>query len=295
MNKIEQLFGGDQAVPGMRPTGRVPSRPAIPGDESDLDTIEDLASEPVVEQLADDTVEDHASEAGEDNASDDGDESSQRFPVALVEPLRPGPQLWSAHDSGHPHSERIRMLRTQLLLRHRAQHGAMAIAVVGAGPGEGRSQLAAELALAFAQLNRSTLLLDADMRHPRQHEFFGAELRDGLAQAIVRGDSSTFFAVEGYPSLSLMTAGTCSTNPIELLSDGRFESLMDEMRENFEFIIVDTPRCADYADGIVIATVVGHVLSVHRARVSPFKATRTMLQQLASARADMLGAVLNQF
>ena len=70
---------------------------------------------------------------------------------------------------------------------------------------------------------------------------------------------------------------------------------MDDLRGHFDFIIVDTPRFDDYADGQVIATVVGHVLTVHRARYTPYKAARAMMRQLTSARADILGAVLNQF
>jgi receptor protein-tyrosine kinase len=171
----------------------------------------------------------------------------------------------------------------------------MAFAVVGAGAGEGRSRLAAEIALAFAQLGSSTLLLDADLRHPKQHELFGVELRDGLAQAISSGESPTYYRIEGYPTMSLVTAGVSASNPMELLSDGRFESLMYELRHNFEFIIVDTPRCSDFADGLVIATVVGHVLTVHRAKFTPYKDARAMLRQLISARADILGGVLNHF
>jgi receptor protein-tyrosine kinase len=272
----------------MRPTGRVPTKPF--GADSATDEIEDLDPVPVGEPVGE-TV----NEAADDAAEDFDGEAPAQYQLALVEPLRPGPELFSAQDPGHPHGERMRLLRTELLLRHRVQHGAVAIAVAGAGAGEGRSQVAAELALAFAQLNRSTLLLDADMRHPRQHVLFGAELGDGLAQAIVRGEAPTFYGIQGYPTLSLMTAGVCHENPIELLSDGRFESLMDELRNVFEFIIVDTPRCADYADGLVIATIVGHVLTVHRARQTPYKAARAMLRQLASARADVLGGVLNQF
>ena len=133
------------------------------------------------------------------------------------------------------------------------------------------------------------------MRHPKQHALFGVDLGDGLAQAIVRGGHPAFFEVEAYPSLSLVTAGISPSNPLELLSDGRFEGLMDELRHTYEFIIVDTPRCCDYADALVVATVVGHVLTVHRAKRTPYKVARTMFRQLASAQANILGGVLNHF
>jgi len=275
---IERLFNDDRPVPGMRASSRT-ARKSIDG-----------RIDPVMGGS-----EDLAATLDPDHVQDIEPNRPPEFPVALVEPLRPGPQLLSAHDPAHPHSERIRLLRTEILLRHTVQYGTVAFAVVGASAGEGRSQLAAELALAFAQLGRSTLLLDADMRHPRQHQLFGAELRDGLAQAIDHGHATSLFSVAGYPMLTLMTAGTCPKNPIEMLSDGRFESLMLALSSSYEFIVVDTPPCSDFADGLVVATIIGHVLTVHRADHTAYKSARAMLRQLVSARADILGGVLNHF
>jgi protein-tyrosine kinase len=273
---LESLVDNDRPVAGMRP--RAPSQTANGHIGSVSGDVGDLA-----ESIDDDRVEDvEASTAPE-------------FPIAVLETLRPSALLFSAHDSEHPHSERIRLLRTELLLRHTTRQGAVAFAVVGAGIAEGRSCLAAELALSFSQLGRATLLIDADMRHPRQHELFGTQLRFGLAQAIIGSDPPTLFGVAGYPTMSLLTAGICPGNPIELLSDGRFEYLLRTLRNSYEFIIVDTPRCSGYADGLVIATVVGHVLAVYRARRTPYKAARAMMRQLVSARADILGGVLNHF
>lgn len=287
MKDIERLFGDDRPVPGIRPSGRTTVTSFVPDIESSPKAVDELEASNLGE------IEAPVAQKEERGARPPG----PRFPLTVVEPVRvlPGRQLLSAHDRAHPHSERVRLLRTELLLRHPATEGAAAIAVVGATVGEGRSQLAAELALTFAQLDRSTLLLDADLRNPRQHLLFGAELRDGLAQAIVRGEPPPFFGVEGYPTMSLVTAGLSESNPLELLSDGRFQSLIDDLRRSFEFIIVDTPRCSDYADGVVAAAVVGHVLTVHRAGHTPYKAARAMFRQLASAQVDILGSVLNHF
>jgi receptor protein-tyrosine kinase len=287
MNNIERLFGSGRDVPGMRPSGRIPARSVF----EEIEAAAARAAEEAQVQLAPPHI---AAEAVETPVPEEPLTGTE-FPIALLDPLRPGAELLCAHDAAHPHSEKLRRLRTELLLRHTEQHGSIAIAVVGADAGEGRSRLAAELAIVFAQLGRSTLLLDADMRNSRQHVLFGAEPRGGLAQVIENGDAPTLFGVTGFPSLFLMTAGACSSNPTELLSDGRFESLMEELRKQFDFIIVDTPRFADYGDGQVIATIVGHVLTVHRARRTHYKAARAMLRQLSSARADVLGAVLNHF
>ena len=222
--------------------------------------------------------------------------SSRALPVTVVAIRgRPDQGLLSAHDPRHARGEHIRLLRTELQLRHTSRQSALAMAVLGAEAGEGRSQLAAELALSFAQLNRSTLLLDADLRHPRQHALFGIPLEGGLAQVIAQGQPPIFFGIEGYPTVAVMTAGVSLSNPLELLSDGRFDALVNELGRMFEVIIVDTPRCSEYADGLVIAAVVGRVFTVFRCGHTRHKAARLMLRQLVSARADILGGVLNQF
>jgi len=285
MSDIERLFGGDRPVPGMRPSGRV----GPVAFEADLEPPSDAVPAPA-------SSREHGPSDHDPHDPHEPDEQADapQFPVAILEPLHLGAELRGAQ-SDAARAERMRLLRTEILLRHRTQRGAIAIAVVGAGAAEGRTLLAAELALSLAQLNRSTLLMDADMRHPRQHLLFGTELRDGLAQAIVRGEATTLFRVEGFDHLSLMTAGVCPANPIELLSDGRFESLMDDLRSTYDYIVVDTPRGSDYADSLVVSTVVGHVLTVHRAPHTPYKDARALLRQLASSRADILGAVLNRF
>lgn len=301
VNNIERLFGGDRPVPGMRRPVRVAPVTMVPEDvplaAPRPEIAEELAraSRPAeaIEAIArerESIVEAEPAPEAEASAS----AVDQEFPLALLGPLVPSRHLRMAHDPASPYCERMRQLRTELLLRHRSEQGAMAIAVVGAGAGVGRSQLCAELALAFAQLGRGTLLIDADLRNPRQHELFGTKLGEGLAQSLVRGDMPTIYGVAGFPTLSLIMAGTCESNPIELLSDGRFAALMDELRNHYEFIVVDTPRFVDYGDAQVISTIVGHVLTVHRVRHTPYKAAREMFRQLASARADILGGVLSR-
>ena len=97
--------------------------------------------------------------------------SDRRVVLRQGERVTPGPQLIIAHEPDNPRSEHLRALRTELLLLNEGTRGANIVAILSAGAGEGRSQLAAELAIAFAQLGRRTLLVDADMRNPRQHIF----------------------------------------------------------------------------------------------------------------------------
>jgi protein-tyrosine kinase len=209
--------------------------------------------------------------------------------------LVPTPNLGLAHDPYHPRSEQIRSLRTELLLRHEDGNEANILAVLSPCAGEGRSQLAAELAIAFSQLGRPTLLVDADLRHPSQHSLFGASNARGLSQALVREQRAPLHGVAGLPELFLLPAGPAPRNPLELLSDRRFEALVAEWRQGFEFVVLDTPPVQRYADGLAVATIVGRVLSLSRARHTPYKDTRNMLRRLAATRSRILGAVINHF
>ncbi len=209
--------------------------------------------------------------------------------------VRPGRNLILAHEPDNPRSERIRALRTELLLLDDAAGKASVLALVSPCPGEGRSQLCAELAIAFSQLGRRTLLVDADLRHPCQHLLFGAENQWGLAQALAFGDVPPLLGVEGLPFLSLLTAGPPAPNPLELISDGRFERLLSEWQRQFDFILIDTPPITQYSDALALATLSGKVLVISRAAATAHGDMKEMLRRLGSAQSRIVGAVINHF
>src|ERR1700723_1038122 len=107
--------------------------------------------------------------------------------------------LIHARDADNERSEKIRALRTDLMLLNDSAQRGNVFALVSPGRGEGRSQLCAELAISFAQLGRRTLLLDADLRHPRQHVLFTADNQWGLAQALSLGEAPYLHGVDGLP------------------------------------------------------------------------------------------------
>jgi protein-tyrosine kinase len=223
--------------------------------------------------------------------------SSGRYEIVLREGavVRPGAKLLIAHNPHHERCERLRALRTELLLLSGTSRNAKVLAVVGAVGGEGRSQLSAELAIAFAQLGRKTLLVDADMRNPSLHGAFESANEDGLAQALQTGSSPSVHPVSGLPFLRLLTAGAPPPNALEMLSDGRFQRLVNEWSRSYDFVIVDTPPISQYADGLAIATIVGLAIAVTRARHTPFNAVKEMMKRLGTTQAEVLGGVINYF
>jgi receptor protein-tyrosine kinase len=222
---------------------------------------------------------------------------SKRRELVLYEgpQLRPSDQLIVAHDPSHAHSESIRSLSTELLMRTRNSGGAI-IALVSPCSDEGRSQLAAELAIAFSQLGRRTLLVDADLRRPRQHLLFDAENSDGLADSLSDGGGSPrLHRIGKLPQMALLTSGTTPSNPLELLSGNRFEQLAIEWRRSFEYVILDTPPAVESSDAIAVASAAGNVLVLSRAGVTPFSAMKEMSRKLGTTYARTLGAVIGKF
>jgi receptor protein-tyrosine kinase len=209
--------------------------------------------------------------------------------------VRPGSHLLLLHEPDSARSERIRALRTELMLLVGEARRDNVLALLSPGPAEGRSQLCAELAVSFAQAGRRTLLVDADMRHPRQHVLFNADNQWGLAQALALGESPSMYAVEGVPELSLLTAGAVPPNPLELVSNRRFERLMDSWRRSYDFVLIDTPSVSQYADGLAIATAATRVLLVSRTESTSYSGIKDLLRRLAPTQARILGAVVNRF
>lgn len=220
---------------------------------------------------------------------------AKRFTPTVMHPVKPGARLLIAHDPYDQRCETLRGLRTELLLRREAHGEADVIALLSPDFGDGRSQLAAELALAFAQLGRPTLLVDADLRRPSQHLLFNAANQAGLVQAIEREDSPYLHSVEGFCELSLLTAGPPPDNPLELLLNSRFAELLAEWRNRFDFVIVDTPPISRYSDGLAVASLVRRVLTLCRAQRTPYRDNRDMLRRLNAMHAQVVGAVINHF
>jgi protein-tyrosine kinase len=211
------------------------------------------------------------------------------------ERVRPGKELILAHDPYSERSEAIRSLRTELLMRTNGRRGAGIFTLMSACAGEGRSQLAAELAIAFAQLGSRTLLVDADLRKPRQHVLFGADNIIGLAQCLIDSTPPRLYGIEGVPQMALLTSGAPPSNPLELLSGGRFERIVADWRRSYEFVVVDTPPVAQFSDGLAVASVAGHVVVVSRTNSTSFHVFSELRRRLDTTNAWVVGAVMNNF
>ncbi len=222
--------------------------------------------------------------------------SGREVVVRQGSPVTPGEKLAPGLDVISPRGEQLRALRTELLLLGDASRTATMIAVVSPSSADGRTQLAAELALSFAQLGKRTLLVDADMRRPNLQTLFDCHSEYGLADAIATNSLPYLHPVNDLPNMQFLSAGnTMQTNPLELLSDNRFAKIVHAWQESYSFVVLDTPPTSQYADALAVATLAGRALILSRAKHTTYKDLRAMMRRLASTQSRVLGAVLNQF
>jgi chain length determinant protein tyrosine kinase EpsG len=207
------------------------------------------------------------------------------------------PELVAAFQSRHPCTEELRGLRTQLLLRWLdPAAGRRVLAITSPNRGDGRSYVAANLAVVFSQLGLRTLLIDADLRNPRQHEIFNVPNRIGLAAALGgRADSSAVIPVPGCAKLSLLPAGAVPPNPQELLSRPMLGDLMGELEHKFDLILLDTSAALSFSDSKSVAFRAGSALVLARKNHTRIADTNDMIRELNDTGTRIVGTVINSF
>ena len=205
------------------------------------------------------------------------------------------PELVGAYEPFHPRAEEMRALRTQLLIRWaNTQVRHRMLAVVSPGSGEGRSYVAANLAVAFSQLGERTLLIDADLRSPRQHRIFNVADRIGLSAALSgRADRSAVVPLPQFGTLSLLPAGACPPNPQELLLRPIFAALLSELRNEFDVILFDTPPAGLYADAQSLAFRAGSAIVLARKDHTSMADTAATIRVLTDTGTRVVGTVFN--
>ncbi|MFJ3045124.1 chain length determinant protein tyrosine kinase EpsG [Herbaspirillum chlorophenolicum] len=220
------------------------------------------------------------------------------YPYLLKGESKVSEEIVAAYNPFSPQVEELRALRSQLMLRwFDASAGRKALTIISADRGEGRSFIAANLAVVFSQLGERTLLIDADMRNPRQHKLFGLDNRNGLS-AILAGRSERNAAIHRVPSLidlSVMTAGPTPPNPQELLGRSAFQQLLEEVAPLFDVILIDTPAHSECADSQMVAGRSGASLIVVRKNSSHISAVRDLVDSAANSNVVVVGSVLNAF
>ncbi len=205
-------------------------------------------------------------------------------------------ELVAAVDPFGDQAEAIRELRSRLLLEVLGERSRCALAVVSPDIGDGKTYLAANLAVSFSQLGEPTLLIDADIRTPRLHRLLGINPVAGLSNVLVGMADATGLVhpVPGLPNLYLLPGGAVPPNPLELLQRPMLARVMREMLQKFEHVIADTPAAIRGADSRVIAARCGAALVVARRNESRMEPLEGLVDSLGRGPAKIAGVVLNE-
>jgi len=205
--------------------------------------------------------------------------------------------LVAAYQPQDPRVETLRALRSQLMLRwFNAEAGRKALAIVSPGRSEGRSYLAANLAVVFSQLGQNTLLLDADMRNGCQHKLFAVKNDVGLSSVLSgRSHSAPLLRLTDLNAFTILTAGPQAPNPQELLGREIFTRLLDRFATVFDVIIIDTPAGTEFADAQMVAAHTRGALMVARKDHTAMAPAAEFVDSLRELDVSLVGAVLNEF
>jgi chain length determinant protein tyrosine kinase EpsG len=224
------------------------------------------------------------------------------FPCVAEDDTRLDRTLVAAYRPDTPIVEQLRALRSQLVLRwfeaspvpnRVATTPRKVLAIVSPGKQDGRSFIAANLAIVFTQLGERTLLIDADLRAPTQHNLFALGAGPGLSGMLSgRAGGEAIVRAPALRSLSILPAGPLPPNPQELLSRSTFSDVLDIATRHHDIVLIDTPAAGSNADALTVAIRAGGALMVARKNQSSLPAFRTLARNL-HASCTVVGSVLN--
>jgi capsular exopolysaccharide synthesis family protein len=210
-------------------------------------------------------------------------------------PDRPGPGQPSAGGAGRPDPllrESFRTLRSNLQLRR--QQGERVFVVTSSRPQEGKSTIAASLACALASGGAHTLVIDADLRRPSLHRAFKLGAGPGLSE-VLRHQAALHQALTLVPEgPTVLSAGGVPADPQPLLAAG-FADVVAEVRDDFDFVIVDTAPLLAVADTTLVTPHADGVILVLRSGLVTAAEALTAKERLAAVRARIVGCVLSHF
>ena len=225
---------------------------------------------------------------------------SQQFHYPYAPDSKRGlnPELVVANEPFSQRAEAFRAMRSQLIMRLYSEPEAprRAVAVVSPASGDGKTYFAANMAVAFSQLGGRTLLVDADMRNPRQHEVCKIDGSRGLSALLSGRDAGqVIHNVPDLPSLFVLPVGTTPPNPLELVERPAFGLLMSEMLAKFDHVVVDTSAAMLGADASVVAARCGAAIVVVRKDEARAAMLQDFVGLLGAGTVKIGGVVMNEY
>ncbi len=201
--------------------------------------------------------------------------------------------LIAVHSPSSTPSESFRSIRTAILFSSPDVDPQVTL-FTSAGPDEGKSLCAANLAVTMARAESKTVLIDCDMRRSRLPYLFGIQKETGLSSIIVGASSlEEEITPTGVENLDIISCGPRPPNPADLMGSGKMAAVLEELRKRYKRIIIDSPPLAAVTDAAILCQKTDGVVVVIQAGVTPRKLVESGINQLRLVGAHILGAVLN--
>jgi protein-tyrosine kinase len=217
------------------------------------------------------------------------------YPYLTKDDSKYSKKLVAAYEPFSAQVETLRAVRSQLMLGWFGS-GRKALVVASVDPSDGASLFAANLAVVFSQLGERTLLVDANLRSPRQQEIFNLTERQGVSDVLAnRADLDVIAKVDEFVDLSVLAAGTLPPNPQEMLSRSSFNGLNTQLESRFDVVLYDVPAFSIGSDALAVAGRAGGVLLVVRKNHTSLDDVAAVAEQMQHTGARIIGTVLVEF
>lgn len=202
-----------------------------------------------------------------------------------------------------PEAEMFRNLRTNIQFMN-ADSEKKVMLITSTVPGEGKSYVSANLAAAFAQIDKKVLIVDTDMRKGRQYNLFSLRPRPGLSNFLSGVVDQDFVGekenIENYiqktdiDNLYLISAGSVPPNPSELLVSAKMENIIDNLIDKFDIIIFDAPPCLIVADALIVARIVDFNILVSAQNITKMEDLNKAKLAIENVGGKVAGVILNK-
>jgi capsular exopolysaccharide synthesis family protein len=205
--------------------------------------------------------------------------------------LEDGPPKFLTERPHSPESEAIRALHANIALGK--EHQPQVVLVASSIPGEGKTTVAVNLALALSQHHR-TCLVDGDLRRPCVAATFGLRSDRGLGDVLLGSLAleDALVSMPGSPHLAILPGGKTSDERAYLIASTAMESIMESLRAGFDFIVVDSPPIIPYAEGRVLSTLTDGIIFVTRSGITPAAAMARSMELLSEVKSPRIVKVV---
>jgi succinoglycan biosynthesis transport protein ExoP len=215
------------------------------------------------------------------------------LPVLTVIPNKGGPMPLTQQAARLPHAEGYRILRAKLNLK--VQNGlGPSVTMLSGGPSEGKSTTIYNLAMVCAQAGQSVILVDCDLRRPTLHDLLDVPNDVGVSNYLRgEGDSLEFIQQTALPKLHVLTAGETPMSDIGNLSGDKIRSMLDELKQRYDLVLIDAPPVLGISDGSIIAREADYVILVIQHRRYPGEISLRAKRAIEEVHGNCVGMVLN--